>query len=161
MKQGRGGEGRGVEQGEGEEQACSSPTHLRDVVVVGDKREHGDAKHCIDEHNEGEDAADVDKRRKGENHADDQVAKVLGTLEQPEDAQDTEDTKHAQQHRRDGQVLREELGGKLIEQRGADEKEVEAAPRVAKVASAPMGASDGWGLSMRGACEEHGVRSMV
>ena len=107
-----------------------------DGVAVRDEGEHVDAEDGIDEDDERQQRADVEQRREGEHHRHDEVAQLLGPLEQAQDAQNAQDAHHAEQHRRDGQKLGEELGGKLVEQRGADEEEVELAPRVGEVAAA-------------------------
>eukprot|EP00966_Prymnesium_polylepis_P239088 5530066-Prymnesium_polylepis.4 len=65
-----------------------------------------------------------------------------------QDAQDTQDPQHAQQHGWDGQVLREELGRKLIEQRGAHKEEIEPAPPNSKVAGTAKGDDLGGGLGV-------------
>ena len=102
-------------------------------------REQVDAEHRIHEDDEAEDAAHVDEGREGEHECHDQVAHLLGAraLEQAQNAKDAKHPEHPQHHRRDGQELLEQLGRDLVEQRGAHEGEVEAAPIVSKVGERP------------------------
>ena len=102
-------------------------------------REEVETKDSEDEEDKGEERANVEERREGEDHRDDEVAQLLGTLEQPQDAQDAQDAQHAQQHRRQREDLVEQLGGKLVEEGRAHEEEVEATPVVCEVAFASKG----------------------
>ena len=69
------------------------------------------------------------KRREGEYRRLDQVAQPLEALEQPQDAQDARDAQIRRSIGGTGRYFVEEVGRILVDERHADEEEVEAVPR--------------------------------
>ena len=108
---------------------------LVELEAGHDEAEELHAEDGVDEGDHAEEGRDVEERGQREDGRLDEVAQPPRALEQPQDAQDARDAHDAQEHRRHRQVLLEDVGGELVDERDDDEEEVELVPRRGAVAA--------------------------